>query len=1356
MQKLLTWMCGVVLLALSGPATAQAQSAADYRDQAQAKSERGDLDGAIADFTKAIELDPDHARTYARRGDARKGKGDLDGAIADYTQAIEKDPSLFWGYYDRARARMERGDLDDAIADFTRALDLDPTYAWAHVSRGDALSGKGDLDGAIADYTQAIETDPNLFWGYQSRADARQEKGDLDGAIADYTHAITIDAQSVHAYFGRGKARESSKDDDGALADFDRAIELDPEYFSAFKNRAYLRRRKGDLDLAIADYSRAITLKPGDAATYRARGHLLYRRQSWEGALRDFRKACEDPSIENDDALIHIQIYLTRARLGERQQASAELERYFDSHSGPEDDARKNSAVFSFLCGRLSEADFLKLIDSPDASTRRWNVCAMYFFAGSVRLIDGDRETAADYFQRCIETGLTQDTVCDGAVDELRALGRSIPDARPGARPDAAAGSAPSPSGSPKFDTPTPGAVLASAPVGPAGGSVAAPGKITIDLPPGALAEDQAITLRQGSGGLDGGTTYFVEGNDGAHLDLKAPATVRIPVPAGTDPSDLVVFQQMDEGAAIGFKPRFDPATGSLVFSVNHFSWLSWGKVQKWAVWTGGWTVVILVASGGGWTLGAFAMLCSAGASLGTIEAPKLEHLRQTYGLDAKVSSPHFSVLYAREGKYALTCPNPWILVREGDQWSHTSAKSVAEARRQHPDAQDIVPVDPDVANLGRELETVYEYYKQAGYAPPDHTWVSVWPGVGITLLSDTEVAGEWDSGPPGHPGFLRINAKTILANERMERHQTISHEYLHAICDHNEWEGIAPCTEESLTTTMESEIFPSCDGPGTNRPWRESIKFLENGLMASGGPKESDADSVKRGYWLWPFGKFLLHRMGGHEDLRQYMAGTMQENQLSATFRSFARALFDGEGAPGADGEASPLVSAGAPFQVPTGWGGYAPDSGDICGETLALGMARSPSTLATLRPLSFTMRRLDVKLSRALEAEEAPVLVVRRKTPWTSEEFLFKRNGGEVVAAKETLVVGGGDLLAGGGDALQGRLGIVDPTPGPSYDNPMVAYLLASPSLEPVPPSPERPQVYPLYRIEPFQAGGAGDGINPEGAAAGYRVLLREKPEEGEAEGELVECDDLLPLDTKTFDVRDVAPMRPPHTVAVAGICVEDKEVTDESGKPLRSGPFMLPVTEAASLGIRGGVGAGKGVIGAEYDFAAEGVGIPSDVEYTWDFGDQTGASRGEKATHKYKAAGTYMIRLRAKWGSGELDAAKQMEIAADVELAKADVNIHVFRWRKNRMGKSKQACQILHVAILNKEGQVIDGGHADGKNGLFTMTLPVGHYGYKVDYKYTNPDDGGSTSGAFDVREDDPNWVEVETPSSEDFGK
>jgi hypothetical protein len=189
---------------------------------------------------------------------------------------------------------------------------------------------------------------------------------------------------------------------------------------------------------------------------------------------------------------------------------------------------------------------------------------------------------------------------------------------------------------------------------------------------------------------------------------------------------------------------------------------------------------------------------------------------------------------------------------------------------------------------------------------------------------------------------------------------------------------------------------------------------------------------------------------------------------------------------------------------------------------------------------------------------------------------------------------------------------------------------------------------------------------------------------------------------------------------------------------------------------LAIRGGMSVGKGVIGAEYDFAAVGAGIPKDAKYTWDFGDNSGAS-GENATHKYKTAGEYMVKLKAAWRDGKEEASVPMPIAADVkEAPKAEANIYVFRYFKNKMGKSKRACQSFGVIIKNAKGEMIDGGFADARNGLFSIVLPVGHYSCVVNYTYTSPDDKGKASASFDVREGDRNWCEIETPPYEAFDK
>lgn len=76
---------------------------------------------------------------FSNRGNAWKAKGELDRAIADYTEAIRLKPDHAIAHYDRGIVWQQKGELDRAIADFSEAIRLKPydTLAvYAYVNRG--------------------------------------------------------------------------------------------------------------------------------------------------------------------------------------------------------------------------------------------------------------------------------------------------------------------------------------------------------------------------------------------------------------------------------------------------------------------------------------------------------------------------------------------------------------------------------------------------------------------------------------------------------------------------------------------------------------------------------------------------------------------------------------------------------------------------------------------------------------------------------------------------------------------------------------------------------------------------------------------------------------------------------------------------------------------------------------------------------------------------------------------------------------------------------------------------------------------------------------------------------------------
>lgn len=70
-------------------------AAMDYNARGIAKVEDGDLDGALADFTKAIELDPKYVIAYLNRSVIKHRKGDYPGSRVDFDKALELDPEYF-------------------------------------------------------------------------------------------------------------------------------------------------------------------------------------------------------------------------------------------------------------------------------------------------------------------------------------------------------------------------------------------------------------------------------------------------------------------------------------------------------------------------------------------------------------------------------------------------------------------------------------------------------------------------------------------------------------------------------------------------------------------------------------------------------------------------------------------------------------------------------------------------------------------------------------------------------------------------------------------------------------------------------------------------------------------------------------------------------------------------------------------------------------------------------------------------------------------------------------------------------------------------------------------------------------
>jgi tetratricopeptide (TPR) repeat protein/S1-C subfamily serine protease len=255
-------------------------------------------------FSQAIKLRP-NTFSYGFRAQSRFNLKDYRGALADYSRQVELQPNDYFAYSGRGTINILLGNSAAAIADLTKAIELFPSgnkYRFtAYVARGTQRMVSGDIPGAIADYTATIEGKANedmLVQAYLGRAQAYANSKDFPKAIADCSQLIALQPRNAVAYYNRGGFHAQAGNAQSAIADFDRAIALKPDYADAYRYRGATRIQLRDNQGAIADSQKAVSLYTAEIAREPNNPVLLINRslarmnaQDQPGALQDAQKA---------------------------------------------------------------------------------------------------------------------------------------------------------------------------------------------------------------------------------------------------------------------------------------------------------------------------------------------------------------------------------------------------------------------------------------------------------------------------------------------------------------------------------------------------------------------------------------------------------------------------------------------------------------------------------------------------------------------------------------------------------------------------------------------------------------------------------------------------------------------------------------------------------------------------------------------------------------------------------------------------------------------------------------------------------------------------------------------------------
>ena len=147
------------------------QTSQEFWDSGTKKEIQGDLYGAIADYSRAINIDPENASVLKARGLAKYNLKDYYGAIADFTKILNmsdfyaKSESWMQAYFFRANSKFALKDYRGAISDFNKSIEYDPKNANSYLYRGASYDVLDDMKNACLDWSMAGELGNQQAYG---------------------------------------------------------------------------------------------------------------------------------------------------------------------------------------------------------------------------------------------------------------------------------------------------------------------------------------------------------------------------------------------------------------------------------------------------------------------------------------------------------------------------------------------------------------------------------------------------------------------------------------------------------------------------------------------------------------------------------------------------------------------------------------------------------------------------------------------------------------------------------------------------------------------------------------------------------------------------------------------------------------------------------------------------------------------------------------------------------------------------------------------------------------------------------------------------------------------------------------
>ncbi len=266
----------------------------------ETQQKAGDTISALEYTGKYIAQFPNEAKGYILKGNLLLLSDDKKTALPEFSRALEIHPNHYEALIGRGRAEMDIGKLDLANEDFIKATEINPHAFDAYHLSATILYRKKLFEEALKQVLTCLEVRKDYFETKLLQANiyiAMQKPKDALGVLEKL---IIQDSKNAELYLLQGKSYRMLNAVSDAKHSFDTALKISQHSPDIYKSLAVTEAQFGNYNGAIEYLTKSIELNPNDDDAFFKRGKLYQRMNEKFKAIQDIVKASQiDPSNAN-------------------------------------------------------------------------------------------------------------------------------------------------------------------------------------------------------------------------------------------------------------------------------------------------------------------------------------------------------------------------------------------------------------------------------------------------------------------------------------------------------------------------------------------------------------------------------------------------------------------------------------------------------------------------------------------------------------------------------------------------------------------------------------------------------------------------------------------------------------------------------------------------------------------------------------------------------------------------------------------------------------------------------------------------------------------------------------------------